>query len=308
MPPDLSRLLEAAKAVHGLERAPGGTLLAGGVINHNWRVETPDGAVVVRVYPPSRRSRQVAFELEILSHLCSAGCHVPQVVSPAAGSEIPLVEGRCSVVLEHLPASPLTFEEGTAIPVESLLSLLLPIDTALDSFSPPFRPVRETRVFEQRLSPLLRQYGDAPEKRDAISRLFERLQTWEERTEIPTRVVHADIHAGNVLLREDTQLGEGDLWLIDFDDAHVSYRAIDWVLPSLEFSLRPNGKLQQERYDEILRGLSGRGKTSELDALPTLRTMMLLKFAATYAASGHRPNENPYLLHLLTNELEEWSP
>src|SRR5690606_4816581 len=100
-----------------------------------------------------------------------------------------------------------------------LLSLLEPIDRALDTLLPPFRPVRETRVFQQRLPPLLRQYGDAPNLRDAISRLFEKLQLWEEGAEVPTRVVHADIHAGNVLLSHEGTLEEGDLWLIDFDDA-----------------------------------------------------------------------------------------
>src|SRR5690606_19326837 len=130
---DLSRLLQAAKSIHGLGSGSGGTLLSGGVINHNFRVAARDGDYVIRVYPPGRRERQVALEISILQHLTRSKCRVPRVISPRPGDPVPLVEGRCSVLLEHLPARPLTFEQGAAISVDRLLSLLEPIDRALDT-------------------------------------------------------------------------------------------------------------------------------------------------------------------------------
>ncbi len=293
MPQELAQLLESAKAVHGLATDSGGTILSGGVINHNWLVETPRGNFVVRVYPPTRRARQVAFEVSILEHLTSSGCRVPRVIRPEANSDIPRVGERCTVLLQHLPARPLGFSEGRLLPIDRLVTLLVPIDHALERLTPAFRPIRETRVFQGRLPPLLRQFGDDPARRAALVRLFERLQAWEDKVAIPTRVIHADIHAGNILIEDGAGLDTGDLWLIDFDDAHVSYRAIDWVLPSIEFSLDESGNVDEERYRAILTELSSPSTTVERSAFSTVRTMMFLKFAATYAESGHPPSTEP---------------
>jgi Ser/Thr protein kinase RdoA (MazF antagonist) len=135
-------------------------------------------------------------------------------------------------------------------------------------------------------------------QRERLGALFDELQAWEEEVNLPSRVIHADIHAGNILIEEGQPLDSGELWLIDFDDAHVSYRAIDWVLPAIEFSLRRDGSLDEERYASILALLATNASPVERAAFPRLRKMMLLKFAAAYSMSGHSRTQNPYLLAL----------
>lgn len=289
-----------ARAIHvlGLSTRTLGTRLHGGVINENWRIETSEGARVVRVYPARRKARQVAFEVALHAHLRKLGCAVPQVVIPKEGEPISLVDGRPVLLLEFLDARPLDFDEGHLLSPERLRALLHPVDRALEIFSPPFRAVAETRVFCGQLPALWGQLCDAPLRRKKLEELFSSLQSWEERIDIPSRVVHADIHAGNILLENNQALDVGKLWLIDFDDAHVSYRIIDWVLPALEFSLHRDGTIDEMRYEHILTLLSGNRTPQEFDAFSNMRAMMLLKFAASFARSGHLPAQNPYLLAL----------
>lgn len=293
-------LLVLAKKALGLTCA-GGVRLEGGVINENWRVETDDGARVVRVYPPNRKTRQVAFEMALHEHLRERNCEVPQVFRPQAGEQVPTIGGRPTVLLEFLPGRPLAFGEGHNLSPERLAALLCPIDQALEEFSPPFRPVAETHVFQNQLVFL---FGRDHAKREKLQDLFERLQAWEASVSIPSRVIHADIHAGNILVERGQPLESGKLWLIDFDDAHVSYRVIDWVLPALEFSLHRDGTIDEARYEEILNLLSRNRTHGEEEAFAQVRTMMLLKFAASFAGIGHPPDKNPYLLALERNGLE----
>jgi Ser/Thr protein kinase RdoA (MazF antagonist) len=202
------------------------------------------------------------------------------------------------VLLEFVNGRPLSLEEGHLLPTKRLAALLQPIEAALEEFSPPFRPVAETRVFHSQMTALYAQLGDSPAQRERLGGLFDELQAWEEEVNLPSRVIHADIHAGNILIEEGQPLDSGDLWLIDFDDAHVSYRAIDWVLPAIEFSLRRDGSLDEARYASILALLATNASTVERAAFPRLRKMMLLKFAAAYSMSGHSRTQNPYLLAL----------
>lgn len=294
---ELGLLLKATEVL-GLEACTSSARLEGGVINDIWRLETSAGTRVVRVYPARRQARQVAFEVALHAHLRQGRCAVPEVLHPKRGERVALVDGRPAIVLEFLDARPLAFEEGHKLSPERLRALLGPIDRALEEFAPPFRPVAETRVFQGQLPSLLSQFGDAPLRRKRLEELFLDLKTWETRVKIPTRVIHADIHAGNVLIARGEPLESGELWLIDFDDAHVSYRMIDWVLPALEFSLHRDGTIDETRYDRILTLLSQPRTPQEFEAFSNVRTMMLLKFAASFARVGHPPDENPYLLAL----------
>ena len=243
-------------------------------------------------------ARQVAFEVSLHDHLHQRGCRVPRVLRPPQGSAIPTALGRCTVLLEFLNGRPLAFEEGLQLPPERLASLLHPIEAALEEVSPPFRPVAETRVFHSQMTALYGHVRETPSQSEKLATLFDELQAWEGEVSLPSRVIHADIQAGNILIEEGHALDSGELWLIDFDDAHVSYRAIDWVLPAIEFSLRRDGSIDEARYGSILELLAKNATTVERSAFPFLRKMMLLKFAAAYSISGHSRAENPYLLAL----------
>lgn len=273
-------------------------LLSGGLINENWLISGDDGSFVLRRYPEGRRRKQVEFEIALHDHLVPRGCRVPSVLRTTTGESVTIANGRCIVLLEALRATPLTQEEALLVAPARLASLLNPIDEALDDYRPPFRPIFETRVFEARLPSLLRQLTGEPNLRDQIRREYEACAHWEGSIRLPCRAIHADIHPGNVLLERDADATRG-MWLIDFDDAHVSYRAIDWILPALEFSFTRGGAVDEARYTEILSALSVRATNEELDAFPKLRRLMVLKFAVSLADCGKRLDENPYLQHFV---------
>src|SRR5690606_33680006 len=94
---------------------------------------------------------------------------------------------------------------------------------------------------------------------------------------------------GNVLCQGDK------LWLIDFDDGHVGLRALDWILPALEFSLTDAHTVDEARYHEILYALSrDRMTPAERSAEAGLRLLLELKFAVSLADCGEPLEQNPY--------------
>jgi Ser/Thr protein kinase RdoA (MazF antagonist) len=114
--------------------------------------------------------------------------------------------------------------------------------------------------------------------------------SWEQKANLPTGAIHADIHPGNILRGVDDRL-----WLLDFDDAHVSARALDWMLAALEFSFSGD-RLDQATFHKYLAALRPPTATQEeRDAEPQLLKLLLLKFAVTESALGTPLSGNRYL-------------
>lgn len=269
------------------------TRLEGGSINENWLVLSESLSRVLRIYPKSRRLRQVQFECSLQRHLQAGGARVAQVLTEPNQWRDSEGASRPVVWLEYLPAQHLTPQEAQQLPPADLRDLLAPIRALSESYPPPFRPAFETRVFSGRFA-LLRERLERlglSTLQAALSELFEKLESWEAALALPTSAIHADIHPGNVL-----KSGE-KLWLIDFDDAHVGWRAIDWVLPALEFSLDPSAaQVDEARYAQLLDALSQSEATGdERKAFAQLRLLLELKFAASLAVSGKTFEQNPYL-------------
>lgn len=276
--------------------------LAGGRINENWLLESDQGSAVFRLYPKGRKAQQIEFETGVVDHLVAAGCRVPRVLSPRdprspgslpapGASRVREVDDRLYILLEYIDAAPLSLEQANDISPTRLAHLLIPIRAALETYPAPFQPVFETRVFGRRLPQLIQQLEATHQSLLAgrVQELFDQLDAWGSRLKLPSSVIHADIHPGNVLCRGD------ELWLIDFDDGHVGVRALDWILPALEFSLRGNQTVDEERYQEILSALSFQRMTSpEQSAAPGLRLLLELKFAVSLADCGEPLENNPY--------------
>jgi len=266
--------------------------LLGGRINQTWRIETSGEPLVVRIYPKTRREKQVRFELSIMNHLVKTGAPIPFPKAQASGNILDRLEGALAICVSYLDAEPISDEAAPSVPIADLAALLCPIREALESMTAPFRPARETRIFEQRMPALLAQLPakDAARARD----LFERLKHFEEESELVSSIVHADIHPGNVLCSD-----KGVIHLIDFDDAHVGMRAIDWILPALDFSWRGDGTVDEARYEALLEALiDGRASDPERQALSTLRTLVTLKSAASVADCQTPLSENIYVPEL----------
>lgn len=282
------------------------TRLEGGCINENWRILSEQGSRVLRIYPESRRLRQIEFELSLQRYLRERQLQVPQVLGGPFQWQGQEGRPRPVVWLEYLDAQPLSPQQAQVLPVIALTELLAPILEHLESFPPPFRPAHETRIFERRLPTLLAQLNELGkfELREYAARLFEKLRHWERSIKLPSSAIHADIHPGNVLASHEK------MWLIDFDDAHVGWRAIDWILPALEFSLDPHtARVDEARYAQLLESLSAtRVKPEEQRAFGNLRLLLELKFATSLAVSGKTFEQNPYLRLLERRFLQKEAP
>ena len=264
--------------------------LEGGRINENWQIESDQGVCVFRLYPSGRKANQIEFETDVLDHLVLAGCRVPSVLTHQE-RRVGELSGRNFVFLEFIDAVPLSLKQAREISPARLAQLLVPIRASLEAYQAPFRPVFETRVFERRLPRLVEQLSAVEEFTTArrVQDLFEQLDEWGAQLDLPSSVIHADIHPGNVLSNGQ------ELWLIDFDDGHVGLRALDWILPALEFSLTDDNRVDEQRYSELLDALSRQRMThGEEVAEPGLRLLLELKFAVSLADCGERLEDNPY--------------
>ena len=281
----------------------GAVRLEGGRINENWRIESDQGISVFRLYPSGRKAKQIEFEMLVLDHLLVGGCRVPSVLTHQK-QRIGELKGRHFVFLEFIDAAPLSLKQAREISPARLAQLLVPIRASLEAYQAPFRPVFETRVFERRLPQLVEQLEAAQEFPIArrVQDLFEQLDKWGAQLDLPSSVIHADIHPGNVLSNGQ------ELWLIDFDDGHVGLRALDWILPALEFSLTDSHKIDERRYRELLNALSFQQITrAEAVAEPGLRLLLELKFAVSLADCGEPLEENPYF-QLLEQRFAKTTP
>jgi Ser/Thr protein kinase RdoA (MazF antagonist) len=264
------------------------SVLRGGRINDTWRIETSEGPRVLRRYPQSRRPRQIQFELSLMTHLVRCGCKVPK---PLTIDTAPVSAGaRPHAWFAYIEGEPIPAQGGAA-PAE-LAYLLQPVFLAMQGFSPPFSPVAETAVFRAQVTPFLSSLP--PSDCQVIARIYENLSHWERGRDHPSGVVHADIHPGNIL-RDSS----GELWLLDFDDAHVGTRALDWVMAAVEFSFVEE-KLDKNLYDEHLGALRPTFVTAlELESEPQLLRLVLLKCAINEHTWGTVDEKNRYLLELV---------
>lgn len=248
--------------------------------------------MLLRLYPRGRAEHQVNFEMQILTHLAGRGCRVPEPLREKKGALLSDVEGRIAVWTSYLPGQALSQGPAHRLPPEALKELLDPVYLALEDFRAPFSKVAETRVFRRRFPSLLQLLErERPQLLRQVSDLFSRLSVWESALDLPSSTLHADVHPGNVLQDE-----EGNLWLVDFDDAHVGHRVTDWILPCLEFAFDERGQFDETRYQSLLSALvPERATPSERASMPRYRSLLTLKFAVALADLGDPLETNRYL-------------
>lgn len=266
--------------------------LSGGRINRNLRVETSDGPLLLRIYPPGRSSRQIAFEMNLLTHLHSKGCRVPRPVQSAGAPRVLSTPSGHAVWTEYLDGLPLEDDQAFRLEPQELHALLEPVFRHLEDFNAPFSKTTETHVFQRRLPSLLAQLKADGQIATTlkVQELFRHLQALERKLVLPVGAVHADIHPQNVLCNST-----GSLWLIDFDDGHVGNRVADRLLPCLEFSFDEHQHLHQERYDKLVEALVLPLATpEEVASLEIYRAILTLKFSVALADLGDPLSRNRY--------------
>jgi len=282
--------------------------LHGGRINQNYHVWGDTGEKVLRLYAPGRRAHQVEFEIALLKYLHALGAPVPTPFADKEGqfvqkSKITEDDSQVFVWLDFIQGSVLSHQALHALDPSVVHSFLTPLLSALHAFPPPFRPVHETRTFSRSIPSLIFALGQSPPAFPVqdVAQLYQNLVVFEKSLKLPPGVVHGDLHGGNILLNHESN----SLSLIDFDDAHVSHRALDWVLAALEFSWTSqagvpdapcNLRLDENRYQVLLSCLSQALATKEeIAAFDSLRQIIALKRAAHAHDLGDQSVRDRYL-------------
>lgn len=174
---------------------------------------------VVKVADPDVPSDWPAFEAELTQALWQAGVPAPQV------RDVIVVEGRPSVVFEHIPG-PSMWQQMVAEPAEAtaLAVELASIQKRLQAVGIPPR-------IPELVDRLIRKIRQA----DALSSQ-EQNEAIDLATSLPrgAALLHGDLHPGNVLM------GPSGPVVIDWFDATIGHPVADIVRSSILMQPRPN--------------------------------------------------------------------
>lgn len=221
-------------APYGLQ-VDGVSMMPGGLINTNVRVDCADGSYLLRVYNEERTEGEVEFELSVLEELAGKGfpCQQPLIA-----------EGHRSREWQGRRYSVLTFIEGY-VPDNSILSpevsreigqQLAQMQHALDGYVPEGTKERADIEFIDGLIEdtvkTLEAGGWSDEAADVAAQ-------WQSARmpfladALPQGVVHADIYSGNTVFRDGEFIA-----LIDFDDAYFGTLLFDVAITAMSYSFR----------------------------------------------------------------------
>lgn len=229
--PDLVR---QALAAWGLQACPA-TLIAARE-NQVFRVEAPDGPLVLRLHRPGYRSQaELTSELDWMAALTRAGVLVPQPIPAQSGERCTLVQGQLVDMLTFLDARPL-MSNGTwnpdANPADCARQIGATLARLHDLSDRWTRPEGFTRPHWDAAGligpePLWGRFWENPMLTAEQIGLFTALRD-RAATDLAALgpaldygLIHADAVPENVLVAKD------GVYLIDFDDGGFGFRLFD---------------------------------------------------------------------------------
>lgn len=257
-------------------------LLAEGLLNQSWRLDTPDSRYVLRVSRPERLPEQVAYEHALIQALHT---HVPMAVVPVSGSDGDTVQQWHTHILSLFP-----FVEGIsgrAVALDArhqqaarILAQIHRTSIGL-AFSqrPGWRAVDEPPRF---IWPMVRAVlerdlvgvVDLPALFYVLDREVSELDAWLDNLShsgqpLLRAPVHGDFNPRNVLFKENTLVA-----VIDWD--HCRVEPLAWEVAQVGFGepdsdphvffrwyLEAGGPLTLDDF-ELLGGFARMGMLSEV--------------------------------------------
>ncbi len=247
-------------------------------INDTYRIMAGSSTYIYRIYRAGwRRPNDIAYELELLTHLHRDGISVAVPIAKLDGTlstDLWAPEGvRAGVLFSYAPGKVIGYETDGAAQYGRLVARL---HTSMDSFQTelPRLQLDLEHLLEHPMSaiePIVSKQGNWP----FLTRLAERL-----RTEIRSRegvlvrgVCHGDLHGYNV--HRDTN---GTLTLFDFDCGGPGWRAYDLAVYRWAVDLHAKTR---EPWDEFMNAYYTERDLPQVDleAIPAfvaIRTIWLL--------------------------------
>ena len=203
----------------------------GGNANMHWLVEGSQGRAVLRRYGPWRTEAEVAYELRVLERVAGLGWVVPRALGEPAR-----VGRHLGCLFSHLPGAPRRVQAEASVRAEQrsrgrlLAQLHADLATLSDMGQRPGWVLRDEVLGDRSDRPTVEEVIRARVQAEDAAVLLEYAERARQRFEAlqgersPVLVNHGDLIAGNVLYRHGQLSG-----IIDFDFAHLDYRAADFV-------------------------------------------------------------------------------
>lgn len=296
---DLRRALEP----WGLQACPVSLIAARE--NEVFRVEAPDGPLVLRLHRQGYRSRaELTSELDWMAELTRAGLRVPQPIPTLTGERCVEVEGRLVDMLTFLDAGPV-MANGQWHPDADLIQCARQIAVTLarlhditDHWRLPegfTRPAWDAAGLVGP-APVWDRFWENPRLSAAQKALFCKLRH-HAASELATRgawldygLIHADAVLENVLLARD------GLFLIDFDDGGFGFRLFDLATTANRLDRHDSsGRTAQAFLDAYLQT-----RQIDLSALPLFRALRALTYVGWVITRLHEPGAEARCARFLT--------
>lgn len=298
---ELSRLdVEEALAQVGVaDEVVSARLLEGGLLNSNYGVEVASGRrLLLRCYPEARDMGEIGFEVEVVARLNAANFKTPALVSETVG----IIKKRPFVVMDYIDGSTLA-EADLSDSLSSMAGeLQAELHNCLDGFKPSSVKPRHDVAY---IRSLIAESVDAVDANSAetltalVARVWDEVGSQEEWGP-PTGVVHADFYVENLI-----RVGDGSLFVIDFDDSYYGTQMFDAAIGAMEFSALDTGLFSLDRYAIFLNAYNawrvGGGviDKSQLRSALLLNCVRFLCYTAPLTLEdGMGLEDNPYALRI----------
>lgn len=284
--------VQQALAAWGLQGSP--AVLIAARENQVYRVDTPDGPLVLRLHRPGYRSQaELASELDWMADLTRAGVRVPQPIPTPQGERCIAINGQLADMLTFLPGKPLMAagQWNEAVSADHCAHQLGKTLARLHDLSDHWqRPPGFTRPHWDVAgligpAPLWGRFWENPVLAPAQVRLF-RAARDRAGSDLASfgpgldyGLIHADAVPENVLVAGD------DVFLIDFDDGGFGFRLFDLATTANRLDRHdPTGRASAQF-------LAGYGETRPFDLtpLPLFRALRALTYVGWVIARLHEP-------------------
>ncbi len=234
-------------------RAPQIIQIHHGVINSNFRVNSPEGAYIFKVYN-LRDDLNVSFELEILEFLALNNFPSPRVVPAKTGHLFRQFSGKPAVLFRYIPGQMLA--KITSHQMSHIGEGVGALHRLLENYSQDiervtWEPEDIKRYIRLESGNIIRK--NYPDARNFISYISRELEAIDIPVNLPKGLTHQDIKPENIIIDH-----EGQISFIDFNDCYKGTLLFDMMTTVIWSCFKNNGKLDHEMFNAYLSGYVGK--------------------------------------------------